>query len=100
MTDSRAHAFISGRVQGVSFRYYTYHEALKRGLKGWVRNLQDGRVEAVFEGKKDAIEQVLEWSKSGPPAAQVDGVEVEWEEPASSLTGFNVRATANPGDPP
>lgn len=99
MTDSRAHAIISGRVQGVSFRYYTYHEALKRGLKGWVRNLLDGRVEAVFEGERDAIDQVLEWSKTGPPAAQVEDIEVSWEEPTDSLTGFNVRATANQGDP-
>ena len=98
MADNRVHAYISGRVQGVSFRYYTYHEALKGGLRGWVRNLPDGRVEAVFEGKKAAIEKVLEWSQTGPPAARVDRVEVEWEEPADSLNGFKVRATAGPGD--
>ena len=98
MADSRAHAFISGRVQGVSFRYYTYHEALKRGLRGWVRNLHDGRVEAVFEGKREAIEQVLKWSETGPPAAGVDSVEVDWEEPTETLDGFKVRATANGGD--
>jgi acylphosphatase len=98
MADSRAHVYISGRVQGVSFRYYTYHEALKRGLRGWVRNLLDGRVEAVFEGEKESIDKVLEWTKSGPPAARVDSVDVEWEEPSDSLTGFNVRATAGPED--
>ncbi len=98
MADSRAHAYISGRVQGVSFRYYTYHEALKQGLRGWVRNLRDGRVEAVFEGERGGIEKVLEWSENGPPAAHVDSVEVEWEEPSNSLSGFNVRATASPGD--
>jgi acylphosphatase len=98
MADSRAHAYISGRVQGVSFRYYTYHEALKRGLRGWIRNLQDGRVEAVFEGEKGAVQKVLEWSEIGPPGAHVDGVEVEWQEPSDSLTGFNVRATASAGD--
>ena len=54
MADSRAHAYISGSVQGVSFRYYTYHEALKHGLRGWIRNLEDGRVEAVFEGERQA----------------------------------------------
>ena len=94
----RAHAYISGRVQGVSFRYYTYHEALKRGLRGWVRNLNDGRVEAVFEGEKDAIENVLEWSQDGPPAASVSDVEVEWQDASNSFAGFNVRATASPGD--
>lgn len=98
MADSRAHTYISGRVQGVSFRYYTYHEALKHGLHGWVRNLMDGRVEAVFEGEKEAIEKVLEWSQSGPPAAKVENVEVKWEEPSDSLTGFKVRATASRGD--
>lgn len=98
MAVSRAHAFISGSVQGVSFRYYTYHEALKRGLRGWVRNLNDGRVEAVFEGEKDAIEKVLEWSQSGPPAAHVDNIEIDWLEPSDSLSDFRVRPTANPGD--
>lgn len=98
MADSRAHAYISGDVQGVSFRYYTYHEALKHGLRGWVRNLQDGRVEAVFEGEKANIEKVLAWSQNGPPAAQVDRVDVDWEKPSDSLTGFNVWATANSGD--
>ncbi len=98
MADSRAHAYISGRVQGVSFRYFTYHEALRGGLRGWIRNLQDGRVEAVFEGDKESVQKVLEWSENGPPGAHVEGVEVEWEEPSDSLTGFNVRATASPGD--
>ena len=98
MAHSRAHAYIYGRVQGVSFRYFTYHEALKRGLRGWIRNLRDGRVEAVFEGERGAIENVLEWSENGPPGAQVEGIEVEWEEPSDSLTGFNVRATADLGD--
>ena len=98
MADSRAHAYISGSVQGVSFRYYTYHEALKHGLCGWVRNLEDGRVEAVFEGEKAGIEQVLEWSQNGPPAAMVDSIEVDWDEPSESLSGFRVSATASSGD--
>ena len=98
MADSRAHAYITGSVQGVSFRYYTYHEALKHGLRGWVRNLEDGRVEAVFEGEKAGIEEVLEWSQNGPPAAKVENVEVEWEEPSDSLTSFKVSATASSGD--
>ena len=98
MADSRAHAFISGSVQGVSFRYFTYHEALKHGLRGWVRNLADGRVEAVFEGEKERVEQVLEWFQNGPPAAKVENIEVDWDEPSESLNGFNVKATASFGD--
>lgn len=95
MAESRAHAFISGRVQGVSFRYFTYHEALKHGLRGWVRNMPDGRVEALFEGKRSGVEQVLEWCRVGPPAASVDDVRVEWEEPSGSLDGFSVRPTVS-----
>ena len=93
MTDSRAHALISGIVQGVSFRYYTYHEALRIGLQGWVRNLQDGRVEAVFEGEKEQIDAVLAWIQQGPPAAKVEDVNVSWEEPQGGVDGFEVRPT-------
>ena len=96
MASSRAHVFISGRVQGVSFRYYTYHEALRLGLAGWVRNLRDGRVEAVFEGERAAIDTVLEWCKNGPPAATVDSLEVDWERSSEALIQFEVRATASP----
>lgn len=99
MADSRARALISGRVQGVSFRYYTYHEALKLGLHGWVRNLWDGRVEAEFQGEKADIERMLEWCKHGPAAARVDLVEVDWGEVQQVDDGFNVRPTANVGEP-
>jgi acylphosphatase len=75
MQTSQVHAVISGQVQGVSFRYFTYHEALKLGLKGWVRNLRDGRVEALFEGEQESIERVLAWCKLGPPAARVENHE-------------------------
>jgi acylphosphatase len=95
MAENQAHVFITGRVQGVSFRYYTYHEALKLGLQGWVRNLQDGRVEAVFEGQKPAVEKILEWCKKGPVAARVDDVAVEWGEPAGQSEGFGVRPTGS-----
>lgn len=95
MAENRAHALISGRVQGVSFRYFTYHEALKHGLSGWVRNTSDGTVEAVFQGERSAIEEVLEWCKMGPPAASVDQVEVQWEDASEVLDGFKVRPTAS-----
>ncbi len=95
MTESQARALISGRVQGVSFRYYTYHEALKLGLSGWVRNLWDGRVEALFQGAKADVERILAWCENGPPAARVDVVQVDWDEATDPLEGFKVRPTAN-----
>lgn len=99
MAESRARALISGRVQGVSFRYYTYHEALKLGLNGWVRNLWDGRVEAEFQGEKADIERMLEWCEHGPPAAKVEVVEVDWNSGDEQHDEFNVRPTANVGEP-
>ena len=89
----RAHIYVSGRVQGVSFRYYTQQQALDYGLLGWVRNLWDGRVEAVFEGQLDAIQQMLRWCHHGPSSARVEKVEVHWEEPTGSYTSFNIRVT-------
>lgn len=93
MSEARARVFISGRVQGVNFRYYTQLEASKTGVKGWVRNLMDGRVEAVYEGEKRAVENMIEWSKAGPSAARVGDVVVEWEKPAGEFSDFRVRMT-------
>jgi acylphosphatase len=95
MATSRVHVFISGRVQGVSFRYFAYHEALRLGLAGWVRNLADGRVEAVFEGEKAAVDAILEWCKRGPASASVDSLDVDREESIEGLTQFEVRTTAS-----
>ena len=77
----RAHVFVSGRVQGVSFRWYAIQHARRTGVAGWVRNLADGRVEAVFEGSRAAVDAMVGWAQEGPPAARVTGVEVSWEEP-------------------
>lgn len=77
----RAHVWVSGRVQGVFFRQQTARLARDRGLGGWVRNLPDGRVEAVFEGSKAMVEQLVEWTATGPPHAHVEYRELEWEEP-------------------
>jgi acylphosphatase len=77
----RAHVFVSGAVQGVSFRWYAIQNARRAGVGGWVRNLDDGRVEAVFEGTRDAVDGMVAWAAEGPPAARVTGVEVLWEEP-------------------
>lgn len=76
----RVRVLISGRVQGVFFRAYTKEEANRLGLKGWVRNLPDGRVEALFEGEDEAVEKMIKWCHRGSPASKVEKVEV-FEEP-------------------
>lgn len=91
MTEKRAHVFIRGRVQGVSFRYYTVQEAQRNGVTGMVRNLPDGRVEAVFQGPEEDVRHMLTWCHRGSPAATVDNVEVSWEEPREDTRGFHVR---------
>lgn len=85
----RARVIVGGLVQGVNFRWYTTEHARRRELGGWVRNLPDGRVEAVFEGKEDAIESMIEWCRKGPRSARVSDVEVHWEEP-EGLFSFDV----------
>jgi acylphosphatase len=87
----RAHVVVSGRVQGVCFRYATEDEARRRGVAGWVRNLPDGRVEAVFEGEEDAVEGMIAFCRTGPPAARVDGIEVRREAPSGAAEGFSIR---------
>lgn len=78
---ARAHVFVTGRVQGVFFRARTSEQARAAGLAGWVRNLDDGRVEAVFEGPRPAVQRLVEWCRSGPPSARVEMVEVRWQAP-------------------
>ncbi|MEA5504892.1 acylphosphatase [Halotia wernerae UHCC 0503] len=86
----RAHVFISGRVQGVGYRYATVDTASQLGLTGWVRNLLDNRVEAVFEGAREVVEEMIRWCHSGPPAAVVKDVVIEYEKP-EGLRGFEVK---------
>lgn len=86
----RAHVYVSGHVQGVYYRANTRDAARDRDVDGWVRNLSDGRVEAVFEGSKDVVESLVEWCHRGSPQATVDTVEVEYEEP-QGLEGFEIR---------
>lgn len=81
---------MSGRVQGVFFRQRTIRLARSADCAGWVRNLDDGRVEAVFEGSAEAVERMVAWCREGPEHAIVDGVEVIEEEP-EGLQGFEVR---------
>ncbi len=88
--EERAHVYVSGQVQGVNFRGALQEEAESQGLNGWVRNLQDGRVEAVFEGDSETVRQMIEWCESGPSSADVDDVSVEQESP-EGVSGFEVR---------
>ena len=83
-------SLISGRVQGVGYRYNTQQKAVALGLTGWVRNLPDGRVEAVVEGNSAQVDSLVEWFQSGPPAAGVEAVNIE-EEPLQNFEGFEIR---------
>jgi len=87
----RAHVYVSGRVQGVFFRSETQDEALRHGLTGWVRNLPDGRLEAVFEGEKDKVDRLIEFCRRGPPSARVSKVDVQWENYTGEFQGFKIR---------
>ncbi|NWF51697.1 MAG: acylphosphatase [Nitrospirae bacterium] len=91
MDKVRAHLFIEGRVQGVFYRAFTRDIAHTLGLNGWVRNLHDGRVEAIFEGEKDTIEKAIKECYSGPPGARVTNIEVKWEEYTGDMKGFTIR---------
>lgn len=86
----RRRVLMSGRVQGVWFRESCRREATARGLTGWVRNLPDGQVEAVFEGRRAAVTEMVSWCRSGPPLADVVSVET-YEEAPSGEKCFTVR---------
>jgi acylphosphatase len=86
----RRRVLVSGEVQGVFYRDTCRHVAQRFGVAGWVRNLPDGRVEAVFEGTPDDVALLIGWSRRGPSLARVSGVDVQ-EEPEQGETGFAVR---------
>jgi len=90
MNRTRAHVHVTGRVQGVHFRATTRDEARERGVGGWVRNLDDGRVEAVFEGPEDAVGEMVAFCHEGSAAAQVADVAVSYREPEGQ-SQFRVR---------
>lgn len=87
----RAHVYIKGRVQGVFFRATTRKKAEDNGVTGWVKNLPDGRVEAVFEGEEEKIEKMIDFCHKGPNSARVEDVEVEWEDYRGNFSGFEVK---------
>ena len=85
------HLLISGRVQGVGFRYSMAEEAERLGATGWVRNRRDGTVEAVIDGETGAIDALLAWARRGPSSARVTGVQIS--ETAGAFEGFEMRPT-------
>ena len=87
----RAHAVISGRVQGVFFRASTQEAAAECGVTGWVRNKSDGTVEAMFEGEEDQVYSILEWCKKGSPSSEVEHVAVNWGDYTGEFERFDVR---------
>ncbi|MEW6604912.1 MAG: acylphosphatase [Thermoproteota archaeon] len=93
MSDSKkthAHVFVSGVVQGVYFRQNTKQVATRHNVTGWVRNLPDGRVEAVFEGNEMDVNEVIEWCHIGPPKAKVNDVKVKFEKYTGEFADFAV----------
>ncbi len=88
---TRAHIFVSGRVQGVYFREKTRKQTQEFGVFGWVRNLPDGRVEAIFEGEKENVEKIISWSKRGPFWAKVKNLETNWEQYKGEFENFEIK---------
>ncbi len=86
----RSHVIIIGRVQGVFFRLETRRAAGRYKVSGWVRNKRDGTVEAVFEGEKALVDEILEWCQQGSPGAVVEHVSLEWEKYTGEYPGFEI----------
>ena len=88
--NARAHVIFHGRVQGVFFRANTQRQAVELGLKGWVKNLPDRTVEAVIEGPKPKVEQLIEWCSRRQPMAKVTDAEVTWEDYSGDFDSFEI----------
>ncbi|MFA6148997.1 MAG: acylphosphatase [bacterium] len=86
-----AHVIVSGRVQGVWFRGHTQQAAAAAGICGWVRNLPDRRVEAVLQGKRSAVESVVDFMRNGPPGASVIDIAVTWRHAGEVFHDFDIR---------
>lgn len=86
----RVRIIVHGRVQGVFFRAHTQEKASSLGLTGWVRNTEDGGVEALAEGDKKSLEALVSWCRKGPSAANVSSVDVEWARATGEYSHFRV----------
>ena len=91
MDRARVHLLVDGLVQGVAFRAYATDEARRLGVRGWVRNLPDGRVELEAEGERSALEALVSWCGHGPPAARVADVRTRWSAYRGELGEFETR---------
>ena len=91
MSQVRARIVVFGRVQGVFFRYTMCREAERLQVTGWVRNRIDGAVEAVMEGEKEAVENLVSWCRQGPPGAVVRKIDVEWQEYQGEFNSFSIK---------
>ena len=87
---TRAHVVFRGHVQGVNFRVHCRERALELGLAGWVRNRDDGTVEAVFEGEKAVVEEAIAWNRTSQPHAKVSQADVRWEAPTGEFRTFAI----------
>lgn len=88
---TRVHMIVSGRVQGVFFRQNTLNKAKELGVFGWVKNLPDGRLEAVFEGEKKKVAKIVNWAEKGPVSAKVSDIKVKWQEYKGEFKGFKLK---------
>jgi acylphosphatase len=91
MAKTRAKVLIKGVVQGVNFRYYTRREAIRHNVAGWVSNLPDGSVAAIFEGEEEEVEAMVQWCRQGPPSAQVAELIVQPEDYRAEFQSFSIR---------
>ncbi len=91
MAKSRSQVIVRGIVQGVNFRYYTQRQAVRYNVTGWVRNLPDGSVAAVFEGEEQDVEAMVQWCRHGPPSAQVTELIVQPEDYRGEFSSFLVK---------
>jgi acylphosphatase len=91
MSAHKAEMLISGVVQGVGFRYFVYRIAQQLNLTGWVRNLPDGRVQAVAEGDRGPLEDLIKQLRVGPRFGTVTGVDVNWKEPTGKYRSFEIQ---------
>ncbi len=91
MKKVRAHLRISGRVQGVSFRYYIQDIAQSLRIKGWIKNCWDGKVEVLMEGEEDKIKELIDCCYRGPRSAVVEKIDVKWEKYRGEFNSFSIR---------
>ena len=91
MAKSRGKVIVRGIVQGVNFRSYTRRQAMRHNVAGWVRNLPDGSVAAIFEGEEQDVETMIQWCRHGPPSAQVTELIVQPEEYRGEFSSFSIK---------